>query len=336
MIQDTGSHLLFNRSWSLRIGQLKKSKGIQFQNYSYRDQDGFLVPAAPLKITFSIEKNFIGTPNTTKFEIYNLSLETRSSIKAGYVIELKAGYKGLIDRIFFGQIGIAGVKSVRNGPNIITTLECYDGGGAIMMTRINKSYPPGIKLYQIVEDILSEMSLESNYNPSPIDTGLVLNLPDRTFPRGKAINSSCKDALNDLLKHEGLDWSVQNNSLIILPIGKASNQIAIVLSTETGLVGIPTRNGIYFEIKSLLNPQLQPGVMIQLKTEAVAFNMNTGRNEQLAGFYIVKIVKYSGDTYGADWTAECQCMPIQAKEVNVVNSVSTGFDLSTSVTTRQA
>ena len=320
----------------MKIGSIKAVDAIQFQNYSFKDQDNQVVQANPLKITFSIEKNFIGTPNTTKFEIYNLSLETRSSIKAGDVLELKAGYNGLIDRIFFGQIGIAGVKSVRSGPNIITTIECYDGGGAIIMSRINKSYPPGIRLYQIVEDILKEMSFETDYNPSPIDSGLIMNLPDITFPRGKSINSSCKDALNSLLKDQGIEWSVQNNSLVILPIGKSSNQVAIELSKQTGLVGVPTRNGMYFEIQALLNPQLKPGVAIKLVTDAVAYNMNTGRNEQLAGFYIVKIVKYSGDTYGSDWTATCQCMPIQAKELNVQNNFSTGFDLSSSVSSRLA
>jgi hypothetical protein len=326
------SQLLFNRSWAFTLGKNKDTNALRFQNYASKDDSGKLIPASPLKITFSIEKNFIGTPNTTKFEIYNLSLETRSQIKAGDVLELKAGYNGLMDRIFFGQIGMASAKSVRNGSNIVTSFECLDGGGAIIMSRINKSYPPGTKLYQIVEDILKEMSLETDYNPVPIDSGLIMNLPDISYPRGITINSSCKDALNNLLKGQGLDWSVQNNSLVILPVGKSTNQTAIEIGPNSGLIGIPTRNGIYFEFKSLLNPQIKPGVVIKLVTDESTFNFNTQKNEALAGYYIVNVAKYKGDTYGADWTVECSCRAIQAKEINTNNnSISTGYDLSTAV-----
>lgn len=330
------SQLLFHRSWSLVLGKSGDINAIQFQNYPSKNDKGESVQAAPLRITFDIEKNMIGTPNKTKFDIYNLSLETRSQLRAGYILDLRAGYNGLMDRLFFGQIGISAVRSVRTGPDIVTSMECMDGAGAILMARINKSYPPGIKLYQIIEDILEEMTTETDYNPVPVDTGVVFNLPDISFPRGIHIKSSCKDALNMLLKDQGLRWSIQNNSLTILPIGTTSNKTAIEVSSTTGMIGMPTKQDGYIEFKSLLNPQIQPGCLVKIVTQEYAYNIITGTNDPLAGFYEVRVAKYNGDTYGSEWSVTCQCWAVNAQEIQQSVNVSTGLDLSTSVTSRLA
>jgi hypothetical protein len=335
-VQKQNSQLLFNRAYSFTLGKMDDTGAIQFQNYPSKDSKGQMIPSSPLRIIFDIEKNMVGSPNKTKFDIYNLSLETRSQIKAGHVLELKAGYNGLMDRLFFGQIGLSAVKSVRNGPDIVTSMECMDGAGAIIMARINKSYPPGIRLYQILEDILAEMSTETEYNPVPIDTGMMVNIPDVVFSRGKTLSGTCKDALNELLKDQGIRWSVQNNSLIILPLGKTTNKSAIEISPTTGMIGVPTKNDGFIEVRALLNPQIQPGTLIKLVTQESAYNLNSGKNDPLSGFYEVRVAKYKGDTYGNDWSVTCQCWAIEASELQSVNSISSGFNLKPSVISRLA
>jgi hypothetical protein len=324
---------LYGRSWSFTLGNVQSIDAIQFQNFYGRDKNGNEVPAAPLRIVFDVEKNLIGSPNKTKFDVYNLSLETRSQIRAGNVLQLKAGYDGLIDRIFFGQIGLSSVKTVRSGPDFVTSMECVDGAAAILMSRINKSYPPNTHLYQILNDVMEEMSTSNDYNPIPLDTGNAFNIPDVVYPRGKTINGSCGNILDELLVNFNMKWSVQNNSLIILPNKGAINVEAIIVSKDTGMIGIPTKNDGYVEFKSLLNPRIQPGTYVKLETNESVYNFTTGTNDPLAGFYEVRVAHYRGDTYGQEWSVTCQAWALDAKNVFEIQNqnVSSGINIQTSI-----
>ena len=329
--QKPNSQLLFNRSYQFTLGQLDDLNAIQFQNFWSKDQWGNDVAPSPMKITFDIEKNFVGSPNTTKFEIYNLALETRSKIRAGHILELKAGYNGLMDRIFFGQVGISSAKTVRSGPDMVTTIECYDGGAALAMCRIHKSYPPGVRLYQILQDVVAEMANTSDYNPVPIESNLTINLPNISFPRGKTVSGTCKSILDELLKGQGLVWSIQNNTLIIVPLNTPTNTSAIEIGPSTGMIGVPTKCDGYFEFKALLDPRLQPGVFTSIKTKEYYYDFNSQSNKPLEGFYQLRKVKYHGDTYGPDWSATCQCWEVNAQELVEPKVVSVGPDLSKAV-----
>jgi hypothetical protein len=329
------SQILFDRSWSYSLflptdkvtasgSTIVNTQGLQFQNFSLPGSKSNQ-PISPLRITFDIEKNFVGSPNTSKFELFNLDLKTRSQIRPGTVVELKAGYAGLVERLFFGSIGLSAVKSARSGPDIITSMECFDGGGTIVMSRIEKSYPPGTKLYQIIQDIATLMSTSSSYNPAPIDPGSIINIPNISYPRGWAIKSTCKDLLDKICKDNGLKWSIQNNSLIIMRQNDVVNSTtAIEIGPKSGMIGMPTKNGIYFEFKSLLNPKLQPGVLVKLITSEYSYNFKTNKNDPISGHYVINVVNYKGDTYGGEWSAYCKCREIDFSELQQNSNAASG------------
>src|SRR5271166_3515083 len=99
---------LFKRSYSVQIGPPNQTTALQYGTIG--------TPPSPLRIRFEIEKNLFGTsPNHSKIDIFNLSIQTRQAIKKGYLIQLKAGYNGLIGTIFTGNV--FNTKSDREGPD---------------------------------------------------------------------------------------------------------------------------------------------------------------------------------------------------------------------------
>lgn len=325
---------LFSRTYAISIGAPNQTSALQYSNVQV-PVNGQVLPASPLRVTFDISKNMAGTSNKSKFEIYNLSIQTRSKLRAGYLVQLQAGYRGLMNTIFVGNVDMKGAGSERKGPDIITTLECGEGESAIVMSRLDKSYPAGTNLYQILQDLASAMNASSVTTDGGINAGLVLGIPSFTYGRGITLHGSCKESLDKLLKPFGLRWSVQNGGLNIVPVKQYNGTQAIVVASgsvldnasgvatfnpnnATGLIGTPSRSDYYTKFKSLLNPNIIPGCLVQLICE----------NNALNGFYKVLTAHYMGDTHDNKWEVECECTPISAQ---VTVPTSQGLNFSTAV-----
>lgn len=315
---DPSKQYLFRRAYALTIGQVGQAPALQYSNYPKPGLENTVQPPTGLRIHFEIEKNAIGSPNKGKIEVYNLSIGSRQAIGKGTVLRLEAGYNGLTDLLFTGIVAPLGLKTERKDSNIVTTMECGDGESAIMLNKLDKAYPGGTTLAQVIGDLAVAMSAAGDGSPQGVAAGIAVGIPDVTYGSGISIHGTCKDTLNKLLPPLGLRWSIQNGALTIVPLTAHNGSTAIIVASgvqsnpngpsffdinkATGLIGTPSRNAQYTEFTSLLNPKLVPNAPVQLISE----------NTSLNGFYKIMQAKYEGDTHDNKWQVKCQCIPISA------------------------
>jgi len=310
---------LFNRTYALLAGAPNQTSALQYANFPYV-VNGIKLPASGLRVAFDIDKNMCGTPNNSKIEIYNLSIDTRNKIQEGWIIQLLAGYQGLMDTIFTGNIAVnGGMKTERKGPDVILSIECGDGESAIAQAVFDKNYPPGSSLGQILQDIAGAMSLNNITNDVGIGAGIAIGIPNITYGRGMVVHGPCNVTLDTLLTPQGLRWSVINGNLNIIPVQSTNGQAAIVVASGsivdpstgvakfdipkcTGMIGTPSKTGStgIAKFTSLLNPKIVPGALVQLVCENTTVN----------GFYKILRAHFTGDSHENKWQVECECTPV--------------------------
>lgn len=279
------TQFLFDRDWAVTIADdVTKPGGKKYTS---------------IKVTFDIDKTSYFTSNKAKIEIYNLTPNSQAQLKKGLQIRLDAGYKGLMETLFLGNMTIA--KTKRNGPDIITTIECGEGEKEIANSHFDKSYPAGTSTTAIITDVANAMG---------VDLGTVLGLTPVIYNSGTTFIGSCAKILNRLVRNQGLEWSVQNNALQIIPVGSHNGDEAIEVSKATGMIGVPSQGADFVQFTSLLNPKIVPGAPILLKSD----NFN--------GVYKVRRGHYEGDSHGDKWQVTTECVPIKATQALAFTSLA--------------
>jgi hypothetical protein len=247
-----------------------------------------------LRMAFSIKKSIKREPNQAEIKVWNLSEESRAKIvidpKDGFPVILQAGYNEDINLLFDGDM--RRVDQIRDGANWISYLRVGDGELEIKQSRVRSSFKPGTKPKQIFEYLTKQLGLPAK---DALDRakkgdfeGAIKSLSSGYVVSGQTYDEICK-----MCSPLGFDVSIQNGALTILKDDETIGSKAIVLNSDTGLVGSP---GQAFQDKqhivtaqALLNGDLVPGAAVQL--ESLNFN----------GFYRVERVTMTGDTHGQDW-----------------------------------
>jgi len=312
---------LFKRCYAVALGAPNQTSAVQYSNLPYTGADGRIQPASPLRVTFDIKKNLLGTPNKSKIEIYNLSPQTRQMIKKGWIMQVRAGYMGLLETIFIGNVMLNGIKSERKGPGIVTSIECGDGESAISQPVLNKTYPPGTTLAAVLSDLARQMSATGDQNPFGVNAGIAIGIPNETFGRGYSVQGKVSATLTKLLEPRGLRWSVQNGNLNIIPVLFSNGQTAITLSPQSGLIGVPSKNDNYVEMTSFLNPKLVPTALVNLESK---------QNAALNGIYKILNTHIEGDSHDQKWQCALQCTALPNAGVQNLKA-SGGFDYAQAV-----
>lgn len=289
---------LFGRVWSLALGS-------PAQNF-----DGTTHQYTSIRVKFDVDKNTFGSSNKAKFEIYNLTTQNRQAIKKGYLLRFQAGYSGLLRTLFIGAVIPNGIKVRRDGPNIVTELECGDGEQAITFAVYDNSYPSGTTLVKILGDLATQMG---------IGVGSVIGIPAATYNNGYTVQGKISDTLSTICKSNGLKWYVLNGNLNITPIKGSNQAVAQQLSSKTGLISVPSTDGNFTRFTSLLNPIIVPDSLVNLSSSNTALN----------GIYRVNRAHYRGDTHDSMWQVECEALPFPNAGVNL--PAAQGFNFNTSV-----
>jgi hypothetical protein len=266
--------------------------------------------SSPLRIGFEVKKNLKSAPNTASITIYNISGRTRSVMYPGMIVTLSAGYQGQIQALFIGVVDK--IKSSRAGTDIATVLDCLDGAAAVGAAFLHRSYSEGSALADVLHDVAASMQLVTAANPTGVTAGISIGIPNDRFPFGYVASGMCRDILNELCKPRGLEWSIQDGALQIMPKTHGASQTAELVSAQTGLTGTPSLSKDLLEFTCLLNPRIAPGRMIFLE----------GRDIQ--GFFKVRGGTWSGDTHDQKWEASIQAIntPHFAEVFNFASGVS--------------
>lgn len=236
----------------------------------------------PFRIAFDVEKSVAGGLNKATIQIYNLEESNRLALVKDaespkrIPLSLRVGYSGALRLLFKGTIHRG--QNSREGTDMVTELECLDGGFDLLNSFTSATVRGG---QRAVDQILTDMP-----NTAP---GKINARPALIRPR-VLVGASAK-LIDDLLD-DGETWFIDDEQLHIMRGDQVVSSFIPVVRADTGLLNTPTREQSKVTFESLLNPTLKIGGLCQLVSKTAP---------HLNGIYKITEMGYYGDNYGAEW-----------------------------------
>lgn len=294
---------LFDRTAELIVGQSGK--------------DGILIK--DLRFSFKIEKTLSETLNNSTLSIYNLNRDSRKLVETpNNAVILKAGYAQDVGPVTCFTGIVRRSLTVRDGVDWRTDFELDDGMIAYRDSKHTISFAPGVSGAAVLTAVAQKFNLPIRAFPA---------IPNKTYPQGFSFVGRTREAMTKVCNYLGLEWSIQNQEIQVLTKGGSLKRTAIVISSDTGMIGSPAfeaktmsdkaaaKAGITtdtagvirrpkendqgevseqlevqgYKVVCLLQPTIEPGHVVKLQSEGVDAWMK------------VEKVTHEGDTFGADW-----------------------------------
>lgn len=320
---------LFGRKCSLVIG----------------DAGGNGIELSELRVRFLVNRADVQTPAHADIRIYNVSPDTARQLEDEYThVFLQAGYEGNYGLIFSGK-----VRQYRRGRENATDtyldILAQDGDEGYNFAVVNATLDGDVDQKAIHAEILKA------FEPFGVTEGYTPEFGGPALPRGRVLYGMARDHLRDLADAAGTSWHIADGAINMVPgYGTLPGDVE-VLTSLSGMVGIPkqTINGV--EIRSLLNPRLKHGKQIKIDNASVQqqqFNIAYQPGQSNAGFligendqaqntaldadgnYKAYSITMTGDTRGQEWYSDLVCVaidgtsPLAGPYINATAS-STGF-----------
>lgn len=255
-----------------------------------------------LKIVFSAYKSIYGGINKMSIQIYNLNESNRLALvkdreeKKFIPFSLEIGYAGIsksnkkTELIFKGTVMTA--SSSREGVDMVTSIDSYDGGFDFINSYTNKVVKPGA---DPTKEIIKDMA---NTEEGKVDKKSNLTRP-------KVLVGNSTDLIEKSL-NPGEIWYIDNEKIYVIKETDVTSGDVPIVSAQTGLISTPTRESKKVTFTTLMNPVIKIGnrVLIDSKTAP-----------HLNGVYKVQTINYVGDNYGSDWNQTVTCEPFSGKRV---------------------
>jgi hypothetical protein len=294
------------------------------------------------RFTFRTTNSDAQTPNTLYVRVYNLSPQTVAKIGTNSstefsTITLQAGYEnGNFGILFSGEIKQTATGRERNVDSFLD-IWAADGDEWYNFSVINKSIAAGQTPEQTITAITGAAS-SNGTQPIKFATdtsGLIAGSVSSTataLQRGKVLFGMSRDYARDWAAKYGFRWSIQNGEFVLVPITGYRPGEAVVLSSTTGLIGVPeaTQDGV--RVRALLNPLIRIGCLVQIAKSDI--NQLTSQQQGLkyapavatvvtaAGFYRVMTAEFSGDSRGNEWYVDMICLAVDVTASNQNQSVA--------------
>ncbi len=276
-------------------------------------------------------------PNTLYVRIYNLADSTVKTIQKEFTtVTLQAGYEnGNYGIIFSGTIKQFATGRERNIDSYLDVWAA-DSDEFYNFSVIGLSLAAGQTPQQVIQAIQSAQSV-NGVAPLPFATdasGLIAGAgagTAQTLSRGKTMFGMTRDYARDWAQKYGYRWSMQNGQFVVVPITGYRPGEAVVLSSTTGLIGIPEATNDGVRARALLNPLIRIGGLVQiaqsdinqitLQQQGLQYAPAVATVTTAAGFYKVLVAEHSGDTRGNDWYVDVTCLAVDVSASNQNNSV---------------
>ena len=228
-----------------------------------------IVIEPPFTLNFNITRNAMASANTGTFSIYNLKPDTRSKLfhdrfdtTTYQTAILYAGYKGNVPMIFNGNIRMA--YSTRQGTEWITRFDCFDAGYAMINGDLNDgkglTVPKNYGRRDAINTVIAGM-------PN-VTRGVVSQFQGQKISgqdRGMVLTGNAWDTLK-CLNPGGLTF-IDNNKVNVLDINEyiSAGQV-LLINSKTGLIDTPRRQDASLRLKTLLEPNIAIGEIVQVES----------------------------------------------------------------------
>ncbi|MGE5043010.1 MULTISPECIES: hypothetical protein [Yersinia] len=321
------------------------------------DLNGKGISLSDFKVTFQIEWADTKWPRVANVKIYNLSTDTTNKILGQEFSKIRiiAGYDGIAPNVDASQVGV--VRNIPEGQEGQTDDQNYGliFDGDIRFTVTGKdNITDSWVLIQAIGDheaflfARTKTTIAAGYtvadlhnvtmqgfNAFGVTKGITGSMPTTVFPRGRVLYNASRNVMDNIAAQCNATWQLVDGQVQMVPEDKYIHE-AIVLSADTGLVGMPQQTmGAGVNVRCLINPNIRINGLIQLD-QASVYRTTIGNNEvaqspsriseidengnrvldgttsQAAsiatdGVYIVKAIAYTGDTRGPEWYMDLMC-----------------------------
>jgi hypothetical protein len=150
-----------------------------------------------------------------------------------------------------------------------------------------------------------------------LDPALKLFQP--VFPRAVTLYGMARDVLLNVAKSKQANVSYQQGQVQMLGLNNSMPGSAVVLNTDTGLVGMPTQTMGGILARALINPSIKINTQVQIAQALVqGAQIPIGPGGQQVpvqipdiaadGFYKVLGIDFDGDTRGNPWYMDLTCI----------------------------
>lgn len=258
-------------------------------------QNGDLVTIGlPFTIEFDIARNTWSSASTATIRVLNLSEKTRLKLLKNQIdpdttrsIVLQAGYGDNLSTILKGNIYAC--FSVREGVNMVTTFQCYDGGSAYANAFTNSQYVAGTPQRSVISDMVGQLKQQG------IQIGAIGQYPGE-ISRGNSYSGPTTSVLQELT---GGGFFIDNGVAHCLNDNECISGEPYIINNASGLLGTPIQEQFYYKFSMIFEPKLKLGQLVQVETSTgvfsfAGFNLENARatTKKLEG--VVKSIHHKG------------------------------------------
>jgi len=236
-----------------------------------------------LDIEFSVPFDNNEEPDIASLTLYNLSENSINAIKQEQNTIINAGYEGDIGTIFKGTI----TKTVTrwSGTEKITELQVGDGSLQWLSSHVSEAYGEDITAQEILQDLTGKFGIELGR------LDLVNNI---TYPTGRIVDSSLKDAIQQIVRETNTTFKISKGRIFIMPKDEGV-PTGFLLNKDTGLIGSPEvfEKEKYkgFKVTMLLNHRItiDSVLVIESKTANGTFRVIKGRHTNSGNDFLTTV-----------------------------------------------
>lgn len=283
------------RTYMMTCADPKTGKGFVIGNTRNAEQ-------IVLRVSFSVEKSDSETANNGKITVWNLSPENRKTLETKDCnVILTSGYDMANAIIIQGSV-VSGISS-KEDADIVTEVEVVDGRVALRDTVVTVSLNGVVDSKTLYDYVSKQMGVTVLYSPT---------LVCKPYPAGFSFVGKARQALDKITEYNGHKWTLQNGVLQITNPNEPISVKAYVLSSKTGLIGIPKRitlddnktkgqNQTGYEVSYLLNAAIGINDLVVLQTKDVQ------------GTFRVMKIQIEGDNFESSensWTCTAQIVAV--------------------------
>ncbi|MDN8056375.1 hypothetical protein QZN12_24020 [Burkholderia multivorans] len=288
-----------------------------------------------LRFSFDIRRGDIQTPNSARIRIFNVSDDTAQRIQGEFTrVVLQAGYEnGPYGVIFDGT-----VKQVRRGryspTETVVDVTAASGDMWYNHAVVSTTLAAGSTYMDHVQAAIATMK------PYGLTVGYLPEFDAKPLPRGKVVFGMARDVLRNAALNLNADWSIQDTQFQMVPQNSYIPGEALVLTAETGMIGLPTQDQNGITVKCLLNPNARISGLVKIDNKSIqraeySLTVSDAAAKSNAylkyfsrlnndGVYKILVAEHEGDTRDNPWYTTLTCIdvdlsmnPAQLQKANV-------------------
>ncbi|WP_024904458.1 phage protein [Robbsia andropogonis] len=279
------------------------------------------IDLSDLQFRFSVRNSDDEAPNNAYIRVYNLTQATVRKIvgKGEFTrVILQAGYQtGRFGVIFDGTVRQYATGKENNVDSYLDIMAAHEDV-PYTFGMVSQTLTAGSSALDRYQAITKQAGIIADKNAANTLTGGIL-------PRGKVLWGMAKSQLRDIADSQSCRWSIQDGVAVMIPLTGYLPGEAVVLTSQTGLIGIPEANDGGIHAKCLLNPLIKIGQRVQIDNasinqitnlSAVSYASRSSLSMPASvtndGFYRVMVAEFSGDTRGEQWDTDLVCISIDS------------------------